>query len=548
MPTRAVVAAARLPRRGVLFAAAGSLAAGSHAGALWNGFAYDDVTLILGDARIQSLRGAGAILTSGYWQDPELALYRPLTTLTFALNHAIAGAQPWIFHLTNLLLHAGAVLVLLTLLLRLVPPAAALAGAGIFAVHPVHVEAVANIAGRAELLAALFVLLACTCWTMPRRHVGSMDPRTLVPPLFLLALLSKESAVVLPALLPLLDLVTGELRRGRLADYSRSRLPYAAALAGALVIYLLLRGAALETLVPARLDPALSVLADPRHRILTALQAWPHFARLLFVPVTLLADYGPGVIRPATTLPGMPALGLALLAATIAAALVLLRRGHHLAALAPLWFLVAIAPVSSLLLPIGVLVAERTLYLPSAALAFAAAAGYGAITSRPQRTARRIASVAAALVILLGAARSAARVPEWRSTETIFAAQLRDRPDSFRAHWVEARRLRQASDTVGALAAYTMALQIWPHGPQLGVEAAAFAVASRDLHLARNLTREIVRARPADLGAYRMLAAISIDLGDTVTARSALEHALGIAPADPLLREMFAALNGEGGP
>jgi len=77
-----------------------------YAVAIGNGFAYDDVPILLGDPRLAG-PDLGAIITGGYWQNADLALYRPVTTLSFALDWALApGSAPW-FHLTNILLHAG---------------------------------------------------------------------------------------------------------------------------------------------------------------------------------------------------------------------------------------------------------------------------------------------------------------------------------------------------------------------------------------------------------------------------------------------------------
>jgi hypothetical protein len=119
---------------------------------LLDGFAYDDVPVIVGDPRIRSLSNLPAILTGGYWQNSDLAIYRPLTTLSFSVDWSLAPANAAWFHFTNILLNAGAAVLVFMLLNRLFAAGPALAGALLFAVHPVHVEAVTNVVGRAELL------------------------------------------------------------------------------------------------------------------------------------------------------------------------------------------------------------------------------------------------------------------------------------------------------------------------------------------------------------------------------------------------------------
>jgi protein O-mannosyl-transferase len=519
--------------------AAAFLATVVHLHALANGFAYDDVVLILGDPRVHSLRDAAGFLVGGYWADPDLGLYRPLTSISFALNYAVAGPQPAAFHAVNILLHAAAAALVFVLLIQRLPRLAAFAGAAVFAVHPVHVEAVANVVGRGELLAAIFLLSACILWMRrdSRMHAASLG----VPLLFLFGLFAKESVVVLPALLLLLDAAAGRLRMRDIGSYARRNAAVAAGLVFVIGSYAALRAIALPVLTPTRLDPALAVAAPGTERLLTALQAWPQFARLLFLPVTLLADYGPGVITPADGITTPAVVGALLVTGSLLAGTFLFAARCTNAGAAVLWFVIAILPVSNLLLPIGVLVAERTLYIPSVALALGVASAFAHVAKDAART--RGAVFATAAVVLLFAARTAVRVPDWQSTESIFAAQIRDRPDSFRGQWIEAKRLRELDDPNGALTAYARAVQLWPYAPQLSLEAVSYAVDLNALPLAFGLAGRIVEARPSDLEMNRILAGIALDVGDSATARTAIERGLAHEPGDDLLRRMQAALN-----
>ena len=134
-----------------------ALAIAAYMGSLGHGFAYDDVPLIEVNRRVHSLANWATILRSSWWSD---SLYRPFSALTLAADWTIGGGDPRWFHVVNVLLHAGATALVYVLARTLVPPFAALAAGALFAVHPVHVEAVANIVGRAEVLAALFALAA----------------------------------------------------------------------------------------------------------------------------------------------------------------------------------------------------------------------------------------------------------------------------------------------------------------------------------------------------------------------------------------------------
>ena len=509
--------------------------------ALSNGLAYDDVAIVGTDARVRSLGYLREIFTHGYWADSDQALYRPITTLSFALDWSLAPGRTAWFHLTNLLLHAGASVLVFRLLLRFFPVAAALVGGLVFAVHPVHVEAWANVVGRAELLATCFALAALLLWRPGETEPRPRRARVLgVGMLALLAVASKEGAIVLPALLLLVDFAAGELKPG-LRAYARATAPGYAAVLIALGIFLAARIAVLGGVTPSAVDPVFEVARDGWPRLLTALQAWPHYLRLLLFPRTLLADYAPRVTLPVTGVTPTVLLGAILLAAAVGGGALTAFTGRRRAALALFWFPLAILPVSNLLFPIGVLVAERTLYLPSVALAIAGAGFFAALpAARPAL--RRAATASIAVVLALFAGRSIVRAPEWDSTDRIIAALVRDRPDSYRGEWHQARLARMRGDTARALAGYERAMQLWPWRSRLVMEAAGYAVEAGRTPWARTLADHAARSWPDRLDAHRLLAATALDMGDTASARGALLQGLVLDPDDEVLRRMRAAL------
>lgn len=513
---------------------------------LGNGLAYDDESIVGMDPRVQSLAYVPEIFTRGYWSgDEDLALYRPLTTLSFAVDWSIGHGEPAWFHFSNVLMHAAATALVTLLLARFVSPIGALAGGLVFAVHPVHVEAVANVVGRAEILATILVLGACLLWLALdaagpwRRHRIAG-----VTALFTLGLLTKESAVMLPPLLLLLDAARGELRSGRVREYARHNalafLLFALAVAG----FIAVRTAVLGGVTPSRVDAAFEVADSTAARVLTALQAWPVYLRLFLFPRELLADYGPRILMPADSFTRENVLGLVLLLTCVIGGPIALRGGYRVAGVALLWFPIALFPVSNLAVPIGVIVAERTLYLPSVALALGVGAAATIVAGSDR--ARAPLRVAGAILLVLLAGRSLARIPEWASTDRILGALVRDRPESFRGQWYFARVARNAGDTTGALQRYTHALELWPWRHRLVLETAAFAGESGRLPVARDVAQHAVRRWPDDVAAWRILAAANLDLGDTVRARAALEAGLHASPRDDILLRMIAALDSTG--
>ena len=143
-----------------LYAAVAACAAVVYVGALWNHFALDDNQIVQFNKLVLQLSGVWRAFLSPYWP-PVIGggLYRPLPLASYAIDWQLGGAAWW-FHAVNVAWHAGASVAVAWLARQWSGERAALAAGLLFAVHPVHVEAVANIVGRAELMAALFAILS----------------------------------------------------------------------------------------------------------------------------------------------------------------------------------------------------------------------------------------------------------------------------------------------------------------------------------------------------------------------------------------------------
>jgi tetratricopeptide (TPR) repeat protein len=220
----------------------------------------------------------------------------------------------------------------------------------------------------------------------------------------------------------------------------------------------------------------------------------------------------------------------------------LLEHGRGLTALGLLWVPVTVLPVANLLVPIGVLLAERTLYFPSAALSIGAA-GLFAWLRVAKPALLRPAAFAGVAVLALFAVRITTRIPDWSSTDEILMAQLRDRPDTFRAEWHAARMAKRDRQPRAALGHYARALRLWPWRERMVVEAAAYASQQRDVRFALQLAQHGVNRWPQNVELQRLLAANALDSGDTATARVALSAGLKLAPKDTLLNQMATALS-----
>ena len=188
------------------------------------GFTFDNQGLLLQDPRIReaTAQNIGLILHRTYWWPyGESGLYRPITTLTYLFNYSILGNgdQPAGYHWINFLLHAGNVLLVYALALRLMRKLwPAVFVAAVWAVHPVLTESVTNMVGRADLLAGMSLLSGFWMYlksaeTQGRRRwawlAGLMAVTTV-------GVFSKESAVTVLGVIALYELTWWkEKRRGR---------------------------------------------------------------------------------------------------------------------------------------------------------------------------------------------------------------------------------------------------------------------------------------------------------------------------------------------
>jgi tetratricopeptide (TPR) repeat protein len=170
-------------------------------------FVWDDF-LLLDTVTAQAKEGGmGGFFSSEFKlgsQGPSLGYYRPLVTLSLYLDGTLSGFTPWLFHLCNVLMYGITVLLVFILILWMGrTPWIAFACALLFAVHPVHVESVAFVSGRTDLMAGMFLFAMLAVWLYGReRPSRSPGPSVFFLLCALAAFLSKEVALAFSFLLP----------------------------------------------------------------------------------------------------------------------------------------------------------------------------------------------------------------------------------------------------------------------------------------------------------------------------------------------------------
>jgi tetratricopeptide (TPR) repeat protein len=495
-----------------------------------------------------------------------------LALATYAVNYAIHGLWTPGYTAVNVALHASVSLLLFGLVRGLGGslPAAGIAAIG-YAVHPVHTEAVTGMAGRPELLAAFFFFLAVRFHRLVP-GVGRRAPAFRVGALasFACALLSKESAITLLLVLPMMDALVPARDEASQPTGPRARLmldylPLAAvAIAYLVVRHAVLGGVAIAEDVIAPLDnplvPATTLPLGERlgatsgQAIMTAFAVILEYTRLLVWPARLSPDYSYNQIPLVTSaLDGRFLAGAIITAACIAGILVLWRRSP-IAACGLALLAATFSVVSNFVVTIGTICAERLLYLPSAGAAVAA--GVAATTlmgAAPGR--QRVVAVAAAAMVLLGATRTWSRNEDWQNDRSLWSSAIGVAPASARVQSEYARVVMTQADEEAqagrtaeaerhyaeAQSHFETALKIYPsYSPPMDGLATILASHQR-YDEALVLYQKAVKVWPASFASVTNWAGLLWDRSRRTADQAAALRAEGkIADADALSRQAAA--------
>jgi Tfp pilus assembly protein PilF len=290
-----------------------------------------------------------------------------------------------------------------------------------------------------------------------------------------------------------------------------------------LIGYLALRQSVLGNLSGTDAAPGLPYLRE-NYRIFNALRAWPEFVRLLFFPFDLSVDYGPAVVLPAESFAPMVLLGLALLIAVLL--LMLATPWAPRAGLVAGWFLITILPVSNLFFPIGVLIAERTLYTPSIAVCFLAGFAWESIAQQARVQTRRLAYALAALTVIAFGTRTVMRNPDWDSLLSVWRGLHRDHPESYRAQWLNAVSMWNAGHLDLAERYFDLAYKIWPRDSQMIAEWGNFYIGQKKWDRAIELLEQSRDMTPFVPRTHEFLAYSYLYAGRPADALVTAQHAL----------------------
>jgi tetratricopeptide (TPR) repeat protein len=400
---------------------------------LINGFVYDDDAQVMQNPYVRSFRFMKEIFTTNVWSFMGVSVsnyYRPMMTLGYLICYKLFGMRAYGFHLVSLLLHVLIVCLVFVLTERLTGDRvwAFVAGA-LFALHPIHTESVAWIAAVTDLELTLFYLLTFGLFLAVARPGGGRSERTLAAMVFafVLALLSKEQAMTLPALATVYE----HFYRG---DRSETSFSQKLARYGLLwlvgVAYVMFRIHFLGALAPRErlLD------LTPLHIALSAIALIGQYVGKLLWPVRLCVFY---VFHASKSLFDLRVVaGLLVLLAFAPLFLVCWRsreRNVRFASFGIVWFLALLAPVLNAHWLIVTVFSERYLYLPSVGVGWLVGLGASKLWSRAAaRPAQRRALVLAGVTVgALFAARIVIRNRDWNNDKVLFTRTIDVDPEAY---------------------------------------------------------------------------------------------------------------------
>jgi len=497
-----------------------------YANTLHNRFAFDDKSLIVDNRLLHEGTSLREIFTTNYRYGVgfvDEGLYRPLVILTYVLNNQDFDPLP--FHLFNVIVNSvNSVLLFLLVYFLFGKRVLAFFSSLVFAFHPVHTEAVANIAGRPELLCAMFLLLSWLFLEKPGKAIGTAVGAVS----YYAALFSKETAIVFPFMVFLADYAMGRrvTRKANIYKY----ITLSVILASYLALRWRLLGETAAGLEPNFVNNPIYHSPLPE-RIATALSVFVRYLSILVFPMRLSADYSYDHLHIYRSLfHPVPFLGLIFL--IVLSSLPLVCRGSRREfGTASVVFLVPYFLVSNIFFPIGTIMGERLMYLPSAGFSIAFGAALAALKNRSGKA----ASALLILLLVLYSSRTITRNRDWYDDFTVFTSALKIAPGSVKVLCNMAFLMDERGDRLTGETFYRRALEIYPDYD------AALSGLGKNLYDQGRLTesavyyKKAVEVSPEKASAHYDYGMVLVKLGKYREAEKELTRAIELSSRNPKL-------------
>uniref|UniRef100_A0A1A8IGM2 dolichyl-phosphate-mannose--protein mannosyltransferase n=2 Tax=Nothobranchius kuhntae TaxID=321403 RepID=A0A1A8IGM2_NOTKU len=456
---------------------------------------HDDVWAIVNNPDVRPGASLRNIFSNDFWgkrmaDNTSHKSYRPLCILTFKLNILLGGMTPLYFHMVNVCLHCAVTCLLMYTCERCVfeNPHLAFATAVLFAVHPIHTEAVSGVVGRADVLACLLFLVTFLSYV---RSVGESVSEDSVPstasPWFLFislflgtcAMLVKETGITVFGVCLLYDALvlccrplTHHASGSRLKNLPHICIPFikrACLISANLVIIMSVRlwlmGGSMplfsEQDNPASFSPHL-LTRTLTYSYLLSFNAW-----LLLAPIVLCYDWQVGSIPLVESVVDVRNVATLLLAAVMVAicmhCIFSLQWQENREVVVGLLFLVfPFIPASNLFFRVGFVVAERVLYMPSMGYCILVVHGFGRLCAVAGRWGTMLLSSSMLLLLLLFSWKTVQQNNVWVSREALFRSGIQTLPHNAKVHYNYANFLKDSGRHLEAVHHYSLALRLYP--------------------------------------------------------------------------------------
>jgi Tfp pilus assembly protein PilF len=522
------------------------LASLPYVNSLANSFVYDDRQQVLENPYVHSFRYIGRIFGSTVWSfegaQGVTNYYRPLMTFAYLVGYKIYSRIPFGFHLMNLALHVAVVLLVFLVTERLFHDRLiSLIASGLFAVHPIHTESVAWIAGITDLELSFFFLLTFLLYLRLEDGERKSTPSWLsyMPVLFAycLALLSKEQALVLPALAIVYEhFYRPDRAESQFKDKARRYVPLCLVAAA----YIAFRLFVLGGFAPAIWRPTM-----PWSQVLLSAIALigGYLAKLIW-PVHLIAFYvfheSRSILDPhvLTGLVGLIA---------CAGLFVWLWRVARPFSFALVWMAATLAPVLNPRWMPAQVFAERYLYLPSVgfcwliggAVAKVWRESRGESSSRGRAFLRQAIAVSVGVIACFYAIRTVERNRDWRSDEVLYRKTLEAQPDAQVIHTNLGVDYSERNDWSAAEREWILALGPGKPSAVTLTNLGLIRMREKRYSEAADLFNQALALRPTYMSPYEHFGEMYSEMGRLADADKEFRKAVSLAPLDINARNKY---------
>lgn len=460
-------------------------------GCYWNslscGFVFDDVSAILDNKDLRPSTPLKNLFLNDFWGTPmseerSHKSYRPLTVLTFRLNYLWSELSAASYHLLNVLLHALVCVLFLRVCRLFLDHRHSLVAALLFAVHPIHTEAVTGVVGRAELLSSIFLLAAFLSYTKSTspHHSIVWTPIALTVVLVAVATLCKEQGITVVGICCVYEVFVAQgftlpllLDTVRHVVLGKDGFPLALlqtllklmVLVISTLLLVIVRVQVIQSQLPVftRFDNPAAVSPTP-WRQLTFNFLLPVNAWLLLFPSDLCCDWTMGTIPLIESVLDTRNLATLLFYAALSLLAFHSLRYRHGSAktviMALSLMVLPFIPASNLFFPVGFVVAERVLYVPSMGFCVLVAHGFKVLCQRG--VLKKLSWLMMALLLSTHAVKTFHRNWDWESEYTLFTAALKVNKNNAKLWNNVGHALENQNNYVMALRYFLQATRVQP--------------------------------------------------------------------------------------